>query len=481
MSFPTFGNIEEFQARLSDASKFVDQQALGLGLDMRADDWIPSGPVPHHVSDPLPIKDLPRDVPESPMAEDEHGDLPPMAFSRPEIKIDPAANDKRFREWTFPGSSGGHGSRPSVSRRHTMPSEATETESAAQRGVASTLMERVDDLRQLLGRGLDGPGASGAVSRQPSVEFPLRPQARRLTVVNATPSGALTPTTSPINDTSQDNGDRLDQVLHVLGGLRALLSDGIVQDAQLDTRALDRISQILEDHTALLDSIHQAAEDASSRSAFAREREAVQHAELVEGQEILLAQVGKTVEAHEASRRILHDLQASQAQVGDLRSTLEGMREELLMARGAVVQSNGEKNALAVRLSRLEDEYAQEKAALKAELADARSTIDRMSNSAAAANIQVDQLMATGAAAESERDALAEAFRSMRDKVWGLEERNDFLQQEVSRSVNLLLTTARCSAEEGQGRSRAPCVSRQRQPCCGWFPCGHPRSHRTSG
>lgn len=99
-------------------------------------------------------------------------------------------------------------------------------------GIASTLSERVDGLRQLLGRDsldegdameevaeeTDETGPERGVSSRSSVEFPLRKEQKTLTVVNATPARILSPQMAPRVDSpgSVDLADKMELVLAAL-------------------------------------------------------------------------------------------------------------------------------------------------------------------------------------------------------------------------------------------------------------------------
>ena len=136
----------------------------------------------------------------------------PEATPTPYISVDPADDDRKFRQWIFPLASlsdATHASRPSISRRHTMPGEQAQLDVPGA-GVASTsphsasFATRVQDLRSFLqAHGhlaepadlSDGGGdeetdverlqasnlMSGrpSVSAQSSVEFPVRQDATR--------------------------------------------------------------------------------------------------------------------------------------------------------------------------------------------------------------------------------------------------------------------------------------------------------------
>jgi hypothetical protein len=125
-----------------------------------------------------------------------------LAFTQPEIKVDHAADDRRFREWVFPSAEAhANAAKPSISRRHTMPDEAIPDDpfqvvqsGHTMAGIASTsLATRVGDLRAMLGRPTSADAPEGDedevrdISRSTSVEFPIRAQNRELAVVNGTP------------------------------------------------------------------------------------------------------------------------------------------------------------------------------------------------------------------------------------------------------------------------------------------------------
>jgi hypothetical protein len=156
---------------------------------------------------------------------------PEGAFGKAGIKVDPVIDDKKFREWVFPhGSTPEHLKRPSISRRHTVPAEDHIEEFRA--GVALTLAQRVGDLRHMFPGNTfeeeDDPAfsmrvdetkasADGVIarvimernaSRQSSVEFPLRKEAKTLAVVNhaAAQSSSLSPAVLPgINDAKRES------------------------------------------------------------------------------------------------------------------------------------------------------------------------------------------------------------------------------------------------------------------------------------
>lgn len=135
----------------------------------------------------------------------------------PDIKVGPSIKDKRFRDWVFPRATLNHSGRPSVSRRHTTPAEHYSDELHV--GVASTLAERLDDLRQMLTANLPsdedktdrpplhfvnkssaeyatgGHGSGRGTSTQSSVEFPFRKETRTLAVVNRGPAQVSNPGT----------------------------------------------------------------------------------------------------------------------------------------------------------------------------------------------------------------------------------------------------------------------------------------------
>lgn len=156
-----------------------------------------------------------------------------LAFSQPEIRIDVASDDRRFREWTYP--NGERGRRPSISRRHTMPTDDPEIVHRPV-GIASTFSDRVQDLRHLLGRnsldeGPDGEGnvdhaiARRGASTQSSVEFPLREEKKTLAVVNDTPQRLLGSSSDPAHqEPSIDIAEKMDQVLHALSRLETSVS-----------------------------------------------------------------------------------------------------------------------------------------------------------------------------------------------------------------------------------------------------------------
>ena len=106
-------------------------------------------------------------------------------------------------------------------------------------GIASTLSERVDGLRQLLGRDsldegdameevaeADETGPERGVSSRSSVEFPLRKEQKTLTVVNATPARILSPKLAPRVDSpgSVDLADKMELVLAALQRVELLVS-----------------------------------------------------------------------------------------------------------------------------------------------------------------------------------------------------------------------------------------------------------------
>ena len=150
-----------------------------------------------------------------------------IVFSRPAIKVDPAADDRRFREWTFPTP----GSPPSISRRHSLPFKALPGDNAFPEVASTTFAERVDGLRQLLGRSAEAEGQNdedGRVfqdSTQASVEFPMRTEKKRLAVVNNTPA-LLSPSRDPENTSRPESPsvDKLDVMFRMLERCEALLA-----------------------------------------------------------------------------------------------------------------------------------------------------------------------------------------------------------------------------------------------------------------
>lgn len=245
----------------------------------------------------------PRPVPESPLLDSTSSDRVAersMSFPRPEIKVDPAADDRRFREWTFPAGRDGSLDRPSISRRHTMPVRDMEQGSPLL-GVASTLAGRVQEFRDLLSQGSAGEGEeepSGiaeedeeeleeegamdrrtrmrrSVSAQSSVEFPMREERKALKVVNATPTSTLSPRLknreerratlgviagAPIVESPGpiDGAERLGEVLLVLHRLEA--SWNIRNDQQVGDEILKGLrDEFIETRKAVMESREGAA------------------------------------------------------------------------------------------------------------------------------------------------------------------------------------------------------------------------------
>ena len=163
----------------------------------------------------------------------------------PSIKVE--ADNKRFREWIFPL----HGPRPSISRRHTIPTELSPEIPDIGPGVASTsFAERVGNLRAATSgtrplSSLSDPGhldsdlleePTGGREREPSIEFPLRPGNRLLKVVNDVPSRASSMEQEMPRQGNQDEGlrtilERLERLVQsdAAGGVNGSDSESMLE------------------------------------------------------------------------------------------------------------------------------------------------------------------------------------------------------------------------------------------------------------
>jgi hypothetical protein len=208
----------------------------------------------------------PQIIPQSPspMLLDEEltarPEQPAATFAGTEIKIDPAADDRRFREWVYP-AGGDHHSKPSISRRHTMPTEFASLGEPPAAGIASTFSTRVHGLREILARGSMGGGNGDSsledtmtrrkVSTQSSAEFPLRRERKTLTVVNSTPEGDESPGGIPAFESPapMDMDAMMDIVLQTLRRIelgeqdRRPIASSV---ATIDGSAVEKIEGIFE-------------------------------------------------------------------------------------------------------------------------------------------------------------------------------------------------------------------------------------------
>jgi len=274
-------------------------------------------------------------------------------------------NDKRFREWLFPlGSTPNRHTRPSISRRHTMPPGQQGDFHA---GVASTLQDEALSTRRISPiNSSEGETSSAAgslktdhgqthaqdhdttptkrnTSSSSSIEFPLRQERRYLAVVNDSPAQMVSPRSAAEKSamTPEQNGivvvmEALKRIEIALG---AKVKDGVTMstpssgdDATQDTREalgttragqqllLDKIAETLR-HVSVIGPLEQMrlAQNQMVDSIYALRSG---HAEV----ESLRAEL---FEARKRSNTLLAKNEALEAQIGKLRSELSNLERRL--------------------------------------------------------------------------------------------------------------------------------------------------------
>jgi hypothetical protein len=194
-------------------------------------------------------------------AESDHASPQPLV-----TRNDPAADDTRFRNWVFPTPD--KITRPGIERRYTLPLREIGTAPAYAQdaevpgtgtGVASTLQERVSELRDVLGGRGDAPYGGEDVfggdrperpriageNRKPSVEFPPRP--KTLKVVNATPKRQSLAENAEASDKAGSGSGEQEGVLRALADVRLAVTEMAKRQAvEKDTLQMRQILATIE-------------------------------------------------------------------------------------------------------------------------------------------------------------------------------------------------------------------------------------------
>ncbi|WVQ68217.1 uncharacterized protein L199_006424 [Kwoniella botswanensis] len=392
----------------------------------------------------------------------------PSKVNGVEPSPDPLTVNNKFREWTFPISapSGiyetGHQVKPSIIRRHTMPTEdhldelvSSPASAEATMGVASTFASRVGELRAYL-------RADEEISRRTSVEFPMREDKRKLGVVNvdhedhenapgSAQQGGMAAKVS-VHD------ERLDEMLDLLkkrdsmpnraeedlDGLKDLIVSA-VQDviSQLDVQrqsntpeSLERIASFLQENPRLLTSLrdtdklpltptHQEAQGGHKERSQTQSHDLIaailtgQHAILSKFDEVASTQLSGSATLTQAIEALQYAQQAAEQRAreeDDQRAIISALREEIEDNRITISESRAQADVLNQRLK----DTGQDRDELRIQSEGMMSRMESMSVRQNKLEGELDGVVARALAAELERDALARSVNESRDLEDGL-------------------------------------------------------------
>ncbi|WWC93631.1 hypothetical protein V866_000466 [Kwoniella sp. B9012] len=392
----------------------------------------------------------------------------PSEVNGVEPSPDPLTVNNKFREWTFPISSPsgifetGHQVKPSIIRRHTMPTEdhldelkSPPASAEATMGVASTFASRVGELRAYL-------RADEEISRRTSVEFPMREDKRKLGVVNVdhedleSPSGSAQQGGMTAKVSVHD--ERLDEMLDLLkkrdsmpnrakqdlDGLKDLIISA-VQDVvsqlhvqrQSDTPdSLERIASNLEENPRLLTSLrdtdklpltptHQEAQGGHEERSQTQSQDLIaailtgQHAILSKFDEVASTQLSGSATLTQAIEALQYAQQAAQQRAreeDDQRAIISALRGEIEDNRIAISESRAQVDVLNQRLK----DTRQDRDELRIQSEGLMSRLESMVVRQNKLEGELDGVVARALAAELERDARARSVNESKDLEDGL-------------------------------------------------------------
>ncbi|WWD02430.1 hypothetical protein V865_000469 [Kwoniella europaea PYCC6329] len=392
----------------------------------------------------------------------------PSEVNEVEPSPDPLTVNTKFREWTFPicSPSGiyetGHQVKPSIIRRHTMPTEdhlddlnSPPASAEATMGVASTFASRVGELRAYL-------RADEEISRRTSLEFPMREDNRKLGVVNvdhddheSSPGSAQQ---GYMAEKALMHDERLDEMLDLLrkrdgmsnraqedlDGLKDLIVSAVqdvvsqlhVQRQSNTPDSLERIASIFEENPRLLTSLrdtdklpptptHQEARESHEERSQTQSQDIFaailtgQHAILSKFDDVASTQLSGSATLSQAIEALQYAQQAAEQRAreeDDHRAIISALREETEDNRITISETRAQAEVLNQRLK----DTRQDRDELRTQSDGMMSRLESMSVRQNKLEGELDGVVARALAAELERDALARSVNESRDLEDGL-------------------------------------------------------------
>ncbi|ORX38598.1 hypothetical protein BD324DRAFT_368924 [Kockovaella imperatae] len=385
---------------------------------------------------------------------------------RPSILINGKGKDRQFREWIFPL----HGPRPSISRRHTAPtdlplkvSDQHHDETLGPAIASTSFDERIETLWNhtaprraispasdpgVLGTGEDTAYPSSSREREASIEFPMRTPNKVLRVINEVdhhPIGALhLPATTDKSDPERVEvmmGDcpRCQVPPSRAGdesvGLLADREEAMPEEGCHALNNLSAVPQGLNDdlfdavaRTQLPPSLMVETSEASAAAQRQHDYEAQEMFQaMLTGQHTMLEKLAELTISRDELLLVVETVRLEQAQlkhlvakhastekeIAALKSQLEALQsrnEELVTARAEAASEAG------IHQSRLED-ARQDCNALRADMAHQLSKLESSEARGRDQRAENDALLSDKLAAERERDALGKTLLETREEL----------------------------------------------------------------
>lgn len=196
---------------------------------------------------------------------------------------------------------------------------------------------------------------------------------------------------------------------------------------------LERITNVLEQHTSLLSTIKNAREGDEQTTIRTKEM----FEAMLTGQHAVLDKIAESLNDKDRSGamvEVLQQIRATQDEIAgsmvDARvvsSDIDELRAQLELANGNVIKAKVENEAMADKIS----EITSDRSRLREHVEDVEGKLDGARTKEADLSKELDKFMSARLAAETERDALAEALRNGMGETERLNGDIETLQREV--------------------------------------------------